>query len=299
MKNKLINNGFDKAFDIINHVILTLVFLIVLYPLVYVLSCSFSPAAAVLSGKVWLWPVGFTLDGYTAVFSHHLIISGFLNSIFYTGVGTAINLFMTVLAAYPLSRKDFYGRNAIMFLFVFTMLFNGGLIPNYMLMKDIGLIHKWWVLVIPVALSAWNVIVTRTYFQNTIPVELLEAAQIDGCNDFKFVWRMVLPLSKPILAVMGLFYCVGHWNSYFSALIYINDTRLYPLQLVLRSILVSNQVDMSMLQHIDAKELAQKLNASELLKYSLIVVSSVPVLALYPFVQKHFIKGMMIGSLKG
>lgn len=297
--NKLINSSFDHVFDIVNHILLVLFFLIVLYPLIYVLSSSFSDAKSVVAGKVWLWPVGFTLNGYKAIFNHSLIMSGFANSILYAVTGTLINLFMTVIAAYPLSRKDFFGKNIFMFLFVFTMLFNGGLIPNYILIKQLTMINTIWALIIPGALSAWNVIVTRTYFQNTIPGELLEAAQIDGCNDLRFVWKIVLPLSKPIIAVMGLFYAVGHWNAYFNAMIYISNARLFPLQVILRDILISNQVTSEMLRYMNMDDLQQRLNTFELLKYSLIIVASVPVLVIYPFVQKYFVKGIMIGSLKG
>ena len=299
MKNKLNHNRVDRIFDTVNMACLIMLLIAVLYPLIYVLSCSFSSASTIVSGKVWLWPVGFTLDGYKAVFNHSLVLSGFRNSFLYAVAGTVFVLFMNIIAAYPLSRRDFYGRNVFMGLFVFTMFFHGGLIPTYLLMKDLGLINKWLIMVIPGALSAWNVIVMRTYFQNSVPVELLEAAKMDGCSDIKYLWRILIPLSKPILAVMALFSIVGHWNSYFGAMIYLNDTRLYPLQLVLRSVLVSSQIDSSSMQNIDVNELTQRLNTSQLLKYSLIIVSSVPVLAIYPFVQKHFVKGMLVGSLKG
>lgn len=201
------------------------------------------------------------------------------------------------MAAYPLSRKDLIGKNVFMFLFVFTMLFNGGLIPTYLLIKDLGMLDTRWAVILPSALSVWNMIITRTYFMMNIPDELLEAAKIDGCNDFKFISRIVLPLSAPILAVITLFYAVGQWNQFFSALIYLKNPDLYPLQLVMRDILVQNQVDLEMIN--DVREAAAKAGLSELLKYSLIIVASLPVLIIYPFVQKHFVKGVMIGSLKG
>jgi len=287
----------DKIFTVVNYVILSLFLVTILYPLIYILSASISDSQAVISGEVWLWPVRPTWDGYEAVFKHKLIWSGFRNSLFYTAFGTLINVVMTVLAAYPLSRKDFYGKNVFMFLFVFTMMFSGGLIPTYLVVKELGLLNTVWSMLLPGALGIWNMIITRTYFQTTIPDELLEASQLDGCTDFQFVWKIVLPLSGPIIAVITLFYAVGHWNSYFSALIYLKNQNLYPLQLVLRDILVQNEVDLNML--MDVQEQAKREGLRELLKYSLIVVASVPLLIVYPFVQKYFVKGIMIGSLKG
>ncbi|GAA4877446.1 carbohydrate ABC transporter permease [Paenibacillus vulneris] len=287
----------DQVFTVVNYTILSLFLITILYPLIYVVSASISSSEAVISGKVWLWPVHPSLEGYSAVFKHKLIWSGFMNSIYYTVAGTLINVVMTILAAYPLSRKDFYGKNVFMFLFVFTMMFSGGLIPTYMLVKDLGLLNTTWSMLLPGALGVWNMIITRTYFQTTIPDELLEASQLDGCTDFQFVWKIVLPLSGPIIAVIALFYAVGHWNSYFNALIYLKKQSLYPLQLVLRDILVQNDVDMNML--MDVAEQAKREGLRELLKYSLIVVATVPLLVVYPFVQKYFVKGIMIGSLKG
>ncbi|WP_239634832.1 carbohydrate ABC transporter permease [Paenibacillus sp. H1-7] len=290
-------NRSDKMFTIINYTILSLFLITIMYPLIYIVSASISSSEAVISGAVWLWPIDPTLDGYSAVFKHKLIWSGFMNSIFYTVAGTAINVVMTILAAYPLSRKDFYGKNVFMFLFVFTMMFSGGLIPTYLVVKDLGLLNTTWSMLLPGALGVWNMIITRTYFQTTIPDELLEASQLDGCTDFQFIWKIVLPLSGPIIAVITLFYAVGHWNSYFNALIYLKNQNLYPLQLVLRDILVQNDVDLNML--MDVAEQAKREGLRELLKYSLIVVATVPLLVVYPFVQKYFVKGVMIGSLKG
>jgi multiple sugar transport system permease protein/putative aldouronate transport system permease protein len=286
----------DRIFTIFNYAWLTFVLLIVAYPLIFVVSASLSDPTAVILGRMWLWPVGFNWNGYEAVFEHKGIMNGFANTIFYTGVGTLINVVMTILAAYPLSRKDLAGRNVLMALFVFTMMFSGGMIPTYLLVKDLGMLDTRWALIIPGALSVWNMIITRTYFQTNIPQELLEAAQLDGCNDFRFVRSIVLPLSGPIIAVIALFYAVGHWNQYFQALLYLRDQRLVPLQLVLREILVQNDVDLSSYSGRDAEEL---LKLRELLKYSLIVVASLPVLTFYPFVQRFFVKGVMIGSLKG
>jgi len=287
----------DQLFTVINYVILSLFLITILYPLIYIASSSISSSEAVISGRVWLWPVDLTLDGYSAVFKHKLIVSGFMNSFYYTVFGTLINVVMTILAAYPLSRKDFYGKNIFMFLFVFTMMFTGGLIPTYLLVRDLGLLNTTWSMLLPGALGIWNMIITRTYFQTTIPDELLEASQLDGCTDFQFVWKIVLPLSGPIIAVITLFYAVGHWNSFFNALIYLKSQKLFPLQLVLRDILVQNDVDLNML--VDVQEAAKREGLRELLKYSLIIVATLPLMIVYPFVQKYFVKGIMIGSLKG
>lgn len=295
--SKMKESGADRWFTVINYIVLTIVLVIILYPLIFVLSASFSSSSAVLSGKVWLWPVEPTLEGYRAVFKNTMVVKGFLNTLFYTGAGTGINLILSVMAAYPLSRGDFRGRNGFMLLFVFTMMFNGGLIPSYLLVKDLGMIDTVWSMLIPAALSVWNVIIMRTYFQTTIPHELLEASQLDGCSDFRFLLRIVLPLSGPILAVIALFYAVGHWNQYFNAMIYLKRASLYPLQLVLRDILVQNEVNIEMLG--DVKTAAARQGLRELLKYSLIVITSFPLLIVYPFVQKFFVKGVMIGSLKG
>lgn len=287
----------DRWFNVINYTVLTLFLIIVMYPLVFIVSASFSSPEAVISGKVWLWPVQPTLDGYAAVFKHKLIWSSFRNSVIYTVLGTAINVALTIMAAYPLARRDLFGKNAVMLLLVFTTMFSGGLIPSYLLVKDLGMLNTIWSMILPGAMSVFNVIITRTYFKTTIPEELLEAAQLDGCNDFKFVWNVVIPLSGPIIAVITLYSAVGYWNQYFNALIYLKQPSLYPLQLVLRDILVQNEVDPAMLSDLGQEANREGLRA--LLKYSLIVVSSLPLMLVYPFVQKHFVKGVMIGSLKG
>lgn len=288
----------DRWFTIANYTFLVLLFIAILYPLIYVVSSSFSDSQAVVSGKVWLWPVNPTLDGYIAVLQYKLVGSGFLNSVLYTVLGTAINIAFTILAAYPLSRRDFFGKNVFMILFMFTTMFSGGLIPTYLLIRDLGMLNSIWAMILPGALSVWNVIITRTYFQMTIPDELLEAAQMDGCSDFRFVWKMVLPLSGPIIAVITLYYAAANWNQYFSALIYLKDQQLYPLQLVLKDILISNEVDMSSMSG-DPADAARRESLRVLLKYSLIVITSLPLLVVYPFIQKYFVKGVMIGSLKG
>lgn len=287
----------DRAFTIVNTTVLVLIFVSVLYPLLYIVSSSFSSSSAVISGRVVLWPVEPTLEGYAAVFKEHRIWSGFGNTLIYTFAGTAINVVITIMAAYPLSRKDLAGRNGLMFVFMFTMLFTGGIIPTYLLVKAIGILDTRWALLLPGALGVFNMIIMRTYFMTTIPDELLEAAQLDGCSDWTFLRRIVLPLSGPILAVVTLFYAVGHWNQFFNALIYLKNQHLYPLQIVLRDILIRNDIDASLLS--DAEDAAKEQGLRDLLKFSLIVVATFPVLLFYPFVQKHFVKGVMVGSLKG
>ncbi|GGH81334.1 multiple sugar transport system permease protein/putative aldouronate transport system permease protein [Pullulanibacillus pueri] len=296
MNSNIRESKGDRIFLICNYVFLCILLIAVLYPLIYVLSASFSSTKAVTSGRVWLWPVDFSLTAYKEVFNYALIWKGYANSIFYTVVGTLINIALTIMAAYPLSRKDFKGKNLFMLLFVFTMIFNGGLIPTYLLVKDLGMLDTRWALIIPNAMSVFNVIITRTYFKTTIPDELLESAQLDGCTDMKFLTRIVLPLSGPIIAVIALFYAVGHWNEYFDALIYLRDQNLFPLQLILKNILAQSEIDPSMIG--DIAMLQSRIGLTELLKYALIVVSSLPVLIIYPFVQRHFVKGVMIGSLK-
>jgi putative aldouronate transport system permease protein len=280
-----------------NYAFLIFIFLVVLYPLIYVVSASFSDPNAVASGKVWLLPIDFTTKAYARIFEYPRIWTGYANSIFYATVGTIVNVTFTVLAAYPLSRKDLFGKKPLMFLFVFSMMFSGGLIPFYITVNQLGLYNSRWALIIPQALSVWNMIIAITFFRTSLPQELLEAAQLDGCSDIQYLFRIVLPLSTPIIAVMGLFYAVGHWNQFFTALIFLANKDLFPLQLILRDILVANTVDPSLLE--DAKTMAAKAGMRDLLKYALIVVASGPVLALYPFVQKYFVKGLMIGAIKG
>ena len=286
----------DKAFLTFIYVMLSLILIVVLYPMIYVVSSSFSSSRAVAAGDVWLFPVEFTLLGYTTVFTHPNIMNGFLNSVFYTLFGTLTNVFLTILLGYPLSRRQFYGRKFIMMVLVFTLMFNGGLIPLYLTVKKVGLLNTRLALIIPQAVAVWQVIIARTFFAATIQDELAEAADIDGCSDFGFLWTIVLPLSKPIIAVLVLMYAVYHWNSYFDAMIYLSDDQKFPLQVILRNVLILNRArDMVM----RASESIARQGLADLLKFSLIVVASVPVMILYPFAQKHFIKGVMIGSLKG
>jgi putative aldouronate transport system permease protein len=251
----------------------------------------------VAAGEVWLWPVGFTLDAYKAIFDYDSIVSSFGNSVYYAVVGAVVATILTLLAAYPLSRKGLPGKGLIMAAFVFTMMFSGGLIPTYLVVDQLGLLNTRWAMILPTALAVWNVIITRTYFMVTIPEELVEAGKVDGCSDFGFFWRIVLPLSKPIIAVNLLFYAVAQWNSFFNALIYLTNEHLFPLQVVLRQILIQSKVDPS--QMPDTSKLIQMKELQQQLKYSLIVIGMIPPLLVYPFVQKHFVKGAMIGSLKG
>ncbi|MBO2944883.1 carbohydrate ABC transporter permease [Paenibacillus sp. F411] len=296
MKQIRMSRG-DRFFFAAIDVFLLVALLVVLYPIIYIISSSISSTTAVISGKVWLWPVDFSLEGYKAIFKNNQIMTGYGNTIFYTAAGTIINVGMTILAAYPLSRKEFRGRNLMMLLFVFTMLFQAGLIPTYLTVKDYGLIDTRWAMLLPSAISVFNIIIARTYYQSTISDELYEAAQLDGCNHLRFMYHIVLPLSKAITAVLVLFYAVHHWNSFFDALIYLSDRNLFPLQIILRDILVSNSIDPSMIT--DPELMAQREGLADLLKYSLIIVASLPVWIAYPFVQKYFVKGVMIGSVKG
>lgn len=293
---KPIKKKDERLFQAVIYGISFLILLIVLYPLVFVLSASFSNPNLVIEGQVWLLPKGFNLNAYRQVFMDQMILTGYKNTILYTVVGTVVNLFLTVLLAFPLSRKDLPGRNWVMFFVTFTMFFHGGLIPTYILIKNLKLIDSFWVMVFPTAISTYNMIVMRTYFQNSIPFELMESAFIDGCNNFRLLWSIVLPLSKPILAVIGLFYAVGHWNAFFNAMIYFNDERKYPLQLILRNILLQNQFEE---MGTDVFDLQDRVLLAESIKYAVIVVSSLPVLLLYPFIQRYFVKGVMIGALKG
>lgn len=287
----------DRMFDALVYALLTFVVLVVLYPLVFVLSASVSDPAAVMNGQVWLLPKDWTWVGYGSIFQSGEILTGYRNTIVYTVIGTAINLAMTICAAYPLSRKDFNGRNAVMAFVVFTLFFSGGLIPNYLLLKNLGMLNTIWALVIPNAVAVWNIVIMRTFFQTSIPYEVQESASIDGCTDFQILFRIVLPLSLPIVAVMVLFYSVSHWNAFFNALIYLTDRDKFPLQLLLREILIMGEMQ-EMVDMSDAS-LARKLLEVEAIKYAMVVVANLPVLLLYPFLQKYFVKGVMIGAIKG
>ena len=287
----------DKIFYIITGFLLTAFFIIVLYPCIYVVSASFSSGSAVEAGRVILWPVGFSLEGYKAVFHTPSVWIGFRNSLFYTIAGTLINILVTMIAAYGLARPDLPGRNGIMLFFTFTMFFSGGMITGYMLVRSLHILNTIWAMLIPGALGVYNLIIARTFIESNIPTELLEAAQMDGCSDIRFFASIVLPLSKAVIAVLVLFYGVSHWNSYFNAMIYLNDKELYPLTIYLKEILMASQIDPSTVADPELQNQIARMAA--VIKYALIVVSMIPILILYPFIQKYFVKGVMIGSVKG
>ena len=286
----------DRTFYAIVNAIVGVFMLIVLIPLVNIVASSFSSPGAVSSGKVLFWPVEFSLDGYKTVFQNKMIGTAYFNTFFYTIVGTMINLAMTMMAAYALARKNLPYKGFFMFLFTFTMLFSGGTIPNYMLIVNLKLYDTRWAMLLPGAISVYNMIIARTFIQN-IPNELYEAASIDGCSDARYFFTMVIPLSVTLLSVLTLYYAVAHWNSYFDAFLYLTNRKLYPLQIVLREILIANSINAN--EVVDYLTMSAKQGMADLLKFSLIIVSSLPVLVLYPFVKKYFLKGVMIGALKG
>jgi len=295
---RILLNWDDRLFDIVNYAFLTLALIIVLYPLVYVVSASFSSYTAVASGRVVLWPIEPGLMAYEAVFRNPRIMIGYRNSLIYTLSGTVLNVVMALLAAFPLSRRELLGKNFINLLFIFTMFFSGGLIPYFLLVKDtLRLYDTAWAAILPTMMSVWYVILMRTYIQSSIPEELIESADLDGCSVFGILLRIVVPLSKPILAVIALYCAVAIWSSFFEAFIFIRTPNLMPLQVILRDLLILSNLGQDMLQ--DAKSMAQRMAMRNLLKYSIIVASSAPLLIMYPFVQKYFVKGIMIGSLKG
>ena len=294
----------DRLFYVLDFIVLTIVFVLVIYPLIYITSSSFSDKLAVMAGRVILWPVKPSLEGYQAVFEFDEVWIGYYNTIIYTVFGTALNVVMTIIISYPLSRRDFVGRNLIMFAFTFTLFFHGGLIPTYLLIRSLGLIDTRAVMIIPWAIGVYNVIITRTFLQSSIPTELYEAARVDGASNIRMLMMIVLPLSGPIIAVISLFYAVGHWNQFFNALIYLRRSELKPLQLVLRDILVLNSS--AALSDLMASATAEELEALQqraflqgLIQFALIIFATAPVLAVYPFVQKHFVRGVMIGAIKG
>ncbi|MBR9940768.1 carbohydrate ABC transporter permease [Lachnospiraceae bacterium Marseille-Q4251] len=291
----------DVIFDTVIFIILTLILFVVAYPLYWVIISSFSDPTAVSAGKVLLRPIGFTLKGYAEVFKNSQVMRGFFNSIVITFVGVCVNLAVTLPTAYALSRDNFSGKKPITIFYMITMFFGGGMIPTYLVVKNMQLLNTIWALVLPGCLSVYNMIVARTFFKSNISEELYEAGEIDGCTQSRFFFQIALPLSKAIIAIMVLYYGVGHWNSYFSALLYISDQDKYPLQLVLRNILITNQTALSQTATTAAARAAlqEQQQLIDVMKYSLIIISSVPVLIMYPLVQKHFVKGVMIGSVKG
>lgn len=295
-KKSLRETKADKVFDKINCLIAILILLIVAYPIWIVIISSISDPYALLAGKVKILPVGFTLDGYYAIFRHKQVWTGMYNSVLYTVFGTLVNMLMTIIAAYPLSRKDFTLNAPLSLLFAFTMWFSGGLIPTYLLIKGMGFFNSRLVMIIPSALSVWNMIILRTYFQSNVGGEILESAKIDGCDDFRYLWKIAVPLSKPSLAVIALYYMVANWNVFMQAYLYLSKQELYPIQIVLREILLLGNVEDVSVSAVEDSN-AQLMN--ELLKYSLVIVASLPMLIVYPFVQKYFIKGIMVGAIKG
>ncbi|MEK3746821.1 carbohydrate ABC transporter permease [Paenibacillus sp. FSL E2-8871] len=289
------NRSSDTIMEFVMYVISAIFLIILIYPLYFIVIASFSDPSAVAGGQVWLFPKGFTFDGYKELLRHENIWIGYWNTILYTVVGTAIGLVVNISAAYALSRKDLVGRKYISLFFIFTMFFNGGLIPTFLTVRDFHLYDTFLVMVLPFAVGVFNIIVARTFFQTSIPGDLWEAAQIDGCGNLRYFAQIVLPLSKAIIAVLGLWIAVGYWNSYFNALIYLKNPNMYPLQLILRNILITNQMQSGM----GTGEAAQiALRLANMMRYSVIIVATVPIMCVYPFVQKYFNQGVMIGAVK-
>ncbi|UUI02341.1 carbohydrate ABC transporter permease [Oceanobacillus jeddahense] len=291
----------DKGFDVLNMIFVTIIVILIVYPLIFVLSASISSPAAVNTGKMWLWPVDISFNGFKTVFQNEAIWSGYRNTIIYTVVGTILHLVILLPCSYALSRKEVVGKQFIMWFILFTMLFNGGLIPTYLVIQSLGMIDTMWAIVVPNVVGAWSILVARAFFQQSIPDQLVEASKIDGATDFQIFFKIVLPLSMPIIAVMALFHAVGLWNQYFNALIYLSDETKYPLQLILREILILNEGMMSGgagAEGGSASSFAEQIETASLIKYAVIIVSSLPLLIVYPFVQRFFVKGVLIGSVK-
>lgn len=297
-KNAIHQPRGDRFFHILNTALLAVAGCIVLFPLLYAVACSFSSTQAIIQNKVFFWPVDFTLDSYAAVLQYHLITSGFLNSVLYAVIGTVTAVILLLLSAYPLSRPDLPGRKLFLTIFMITMFFSGGMIPNYLLMRNLHLINTPWALMVAFSFSCYNMIIVRSYFQTSLPTGILDAAHIDGCNDLRFFLRMALPLAKPVIAVMVLFNMVGIWNGYMNAMLYTSNPGLYPLQMVLRDILFVAQMPAEMRASIDPSKANNMQDLLQQLRYAVLVVGALPMMIVYPFVQKFFIKGMMIGSLK-
>lgn len=290
----------DKIFDRVNLVLMLMMLVIFVWPLWFVFIASFSDPIAVNSGQVLLWPKGIVIDGYKMTMEHKELWIGYKNTIIYTVVGTLLNLTLSVCFAYPLSKKDFKLKKFFLLMFVFTMYFSGGMIPTYLTVKNVGLLNTGWAMIIPGAISVYNSLIVRSYFVNSIPAELEEAAFLDGANSAQYLWKVVLPLSKPVLAVVGLYYAVSHWNDYYNALLYLYNDALYPLQTVLRTLLMTSS------SLVDATESAAGAEAIEAafntylsMRYCVIILAAVPMLCVYPFIQKFFVKGVMVGSVKG
>lgn len=299
VKKRLKGETQDLIYTSCVYFLLSILFIIILYPLVYVTSASFTPAKDVLSGKMVLFPTSLTLDAYKAIFAYEAIWTGFANSAFYVIVGTAFSLFFTLTAAYPLSRRDFVLKGFIMKVYAVTLFFGGGLIPYFLVVKGLGLHNSRWSQIIPTAVSVWNIILVRTYFLTNIPEDLLDAAKVDGSSNLRFFVQIVLPLSTPIIAVMVMYYGLGKWNGYFDALIFLDDAAKYPLQLILRTLLINSQMSLITGSGISGSDMIEQLNRVEGMKYGVIVIASVPMIVLCTATQKYFQKGIMVGSLKG
>jgi putative aldouronate transport system permease protein len=293
---KIVRTKADVAFDTFINIFLGAFTLAILYPLYYIVIASFSDPSAIFTGGITVFPKGFQLDAYQKILEDSRIWIGYRNTIFITIVGTAVNLAVTLPAAYALSRRDFHGRGIIFLLTMITMYIGGGLVPSYLLNRSLGLLDTYWVLILPGAVVVWNLIVCRTFFATSIPDELLDAASIDGCSDLRFFGSIVLPLSPALIAIMALYYGVSHWQQFFNAMIYINSPEKQTLPLVLRSILLKNTVT-EMFDSVNS--LGDDMMLSEVMKYGLIIVASLPLLVVYPFLQKYFIKGVLVGSVKG
>jgi putative aldouronate transport system permease protein len=287
---------FDKNIIWLNRVIITFLVLITLIPLIYVVIASFMDPATLINDGISFNPNDWTIQGYKKVLADNSILRGFLNSLFYSFTFSALTVFVTMLTAYPLSKSNLVGRKIIMTFFVITMFVGGGLIPTYLLIKKLGMLNSVWALIVPGSINVWNIILARTYFM-ALPDELAEAATIDGANDIQVLFKIMLPLAKPIMFVLFLYAFVGQWNSYFDAMIYIKDPKLEPLQLVLRNILIQNQPSQDMVGANTA--MAEMKQIAELIKYATIVISSLPLIVMYPFFQKYFDKGVLVGSVKG
>ena len=288
----------DRVFGIVNGILLAIVTLLIVYPIYFIIVASVSDPTYVNLGQTLFWPKGLNISGYQKIFEYSEITTGYLNSIFYTVLGTCINLLVCVPTAFALSRKELVGRGWINAFFVVTMYFSGGLVPGYLLIKNLGMINTVWALVLPGALNVYNMIVCRSFFMSNISDELFEATKIDGGSYTSFFFKVALPLSKSIIAVMVLYHALVHWNSYLSALYYIRDTDKYPLQLILRNLTASLSVD-SIQDAMDSAAISEKMKASQTVRYAVIIVASIPVFLMYPFVQKYFVKGVMVGSVKG
>lgn len=288
---------FDRFMDLLGFVFMALVAFVI----IFVISASISDPKLVATGQVYLLPKGINFDAYKALFNYSDVWVGYRNSVIYTLIGTSINIIITILAAYPLSRKDFKGKNIVTIFFIITMYFSGGLVPTFLVIKYCGLYNSMWSLLIPNAVSVYNLVICRTYFQSSVPYEIQESAKLDGCSDFGVLFKIVLPVSGSVIAVLVMFFALGHWNNYFSALIYLQDRAKFPLQVFLNEILVkSEQTSINAMLSEEELMYAQKqADQAELLKYALVIVSSIPFMIVYPMLQKFFVKGVMVGSLKG